>query len=121
MNFCKICENMLYVKIEDDQFSEYCKNCNYKKNSEEVKSRLIIDTNYNKKENFGLHLNEYIKYDKTIPRVNNIICQNTKCTRKKEEDNKIMIIKYDNVNLKYIYQCCYCDHFWNNDKETNKN
>ncbi len=116
MNFCQICSNMLYIKIDENKdLIEYCKNCNFSKKSEDTNSRIVIDSTYNNQDiNYKMHLNKFIKYDPTIPRVNNIPCQNKSCTKQSSDDNSIMIIKYDNVNLKYIYFCTYCDYFWTN-------
>ena len=37
--------------------------------------------------NYKLYINPYIKYDPTLPRVNNLVCPNNKCTKKKDEDS----------------------------------
>jgi hypothetical protein len=107
---------MLYIKVnEEKELLEYCKNCNFEKKDENNKSRIIIESSYNKQDiNYGMHLNKFTKFDPTIPRVNNINCKNKECTKKDDEDNTIMIIKYDNINLKYIYYCVYCSYFWTN-------
>lgn len=118
MDFCERCQNMLYIRIqrEDDnkQLTNYCKNCNYTKNLPNDKSIPIIETVYEKTQNinYELYINPYIKYDPTLPRVNNIKCVNEKCTKKKEDMNEIIYIKYDNENMKYLYYCVHCEHFW---------
>lgn len=116
MQFCEICSNMLYINVDAEKhLTEYCKNCNFQKKTDDSTSKIIIDSIYNSDEvNYSLHLNKFTKFDKTIPILNNIICNNTNCTKKTSDDNKIMIIKYDNTNLKYIYLCCHCDNFWTN-------
>ena len=116
MDFCKLCENMLYIKTEDNRLFNHCKNCS---NSVEIdsnnKSIPIIENNY-EEENINYHtfINPYIKHDPTLPRVNNIVCPNVKCTKKKNEDNEVIFIKYDNENMKYLYYCLYCEKFWKN-------
>ena len=35
-------------------------------------------------------------------------------TVKKEKE--IIYIRYDDKNMKYLYLCAVCDHFWNNNK-----
>jgi len=122
MEFCKLCDNMLYIKREvtdeQDKLINYCKNCS---NSIELKSDnksiLIFENNYEKEKiNYKLFVNPYIKYDPTLPRVNNLVCPNNKCTKKKNEDNEVIYIKYDNENMKYLYYCVYCEEFWVNKK-----
>ncbi len=122
MEFCKLCDNMLYIKREvtdeQDKLINYCKNCS---NSVELKSDnksiLIFENNYEKEKiNYKLFVNPYIKYDPTLPRVNNLVCPNAKCTKKKNQDNEVIYIKYDNENMKYLYYCVYCEEFWVNKK-----
>ena len=121
MDFCTLCENMLYVKIDlqDDkqQLQNYCKNCNYIKDLPNDKSISIVENNYEKEDkNYEMFVNPYIKYDPTLPRVNNLVCPNAKCTKKKNQDNEVIYIKYDNENMKYLYYCVYCEEFWVNKK-----
>ena len=122
MEFCKLCDNMLYIKREvtdeQDKLINYCKNCS---NSVELKSDnksiLIFENNYEKEKiNYKLFVNPYIKYDPTLPRVNNLVCPNAKCTKKKNQDKEVIYIKYDNENMKYLYYCVYCEEFWVNKK-----
>ena len=124
MDFCKLCENMLYVRFDRDTniLENYCKNCNF---SEEVKSNesiAIIENNYENDDNNKViedgdddnTFNINIKYDPTLPRVNNIICPNKKCTKKNTDDNEVIYTKYYKVNMRYRYYCIHCDHFWKN-------
>lgn len=126
MKFCDYCDNMLYISVNEDKKLTYtCKNCNFNRvmeNSNEDSTVLLDDglsTVDNKTcimnfdytdelKNFYQFLNKDIKYDKTLPHVNNIKCPNTEC--KKETDT--IYIKYDNPNMKYLYFCCNCEKFW---------
>jgi len=122
MEFCKLCDNMLYIKREvtdeQDKLINYCKNCSKEiELKSDNKSILIFENNYEKEKiNYKLFVNPYIKYDPTLPRVNNLVCPNNKCTKKKNEDNEVIYIKYDNENMKYLYYCVYCEEFWVNKK-----
>jgi hypothetical protein len=112
-----VCKNMLYIKIDEDKnLINYCKNCNYiEKDDNNNSSKIIMESDYSTKNvNYGMHLNKFIKFDPTIPRVNNILCKNKECSKPSDKDNVTLIIKYDTVNLKYLYSCYYCDHFWTN-------
>ena len=60
-------------------------------------------------------INKYTKYDPTLPRVSNIKCPKTQCLTKQEEDapkTEIIYMRYDDVNMKYIYICVHCAHTW---------
>ena len=58
-------------------------------------------------------INEYTKLDPTLPRVTNIDCPNTECpTRTEEEDKEVITMRYDDINMKYVYLCAKCDFIW---------
>jgi|TARA_B110000259_G_C14031247_1_gene406805 DNA-directed RNA polymerase subunit M/transcription elongation factor TFIIS len=115
MDFCKLCDNMMYVKVEQDELINYCKNCNYSENIDSNESMIIIENNYEKKEmNIDASFNNNIKYDPTLPRVNNIKCPNKICIKDKDKDDEVIYTKYDKENMKYRYYCVHCDYYWNN-------
>jgi hypothetical protein len=58
------------------------------------------------------YLNEHALNDPTLPCTRVITCQNSDCTKKENQDNEIVYIKYDQLNLKYIYRCRHCKHIW---------
>ena len=51
-------------------------------------------------------------YKKTLPHVHNIKCINKQCTKKSDEDNDVILIRYDNTGFKCIYYCVHCNHNW---------
>lgn len=130
MKFCTYCENMLYVIVDTDKNLKYqCKNCNFitqVESSDDHKipvlkqsytdeithtdcDECVMNINYvDDARNYNLFLNKNIKYDNTLPHVNNIKCIDDACT--KETDT--IYIKYDNKNMKYLYFCCNCEKFW---------
>jgi hypothetical protein len=74
---------------------------------------IVSDKKYsNDSANLNSYLTPNIKYDLTLPRVSNIVCPNDSC---KPNANEVIYIKYDHANMKYLYFCCHCDHFWKND------
>ena len=112
MKFCDGCKNMLYVKIEEKILIYYCKNCK-SEDPQPQQSILVIDDNkINNETKCKQYMNKYLSFDPTLPRVNNIICTNTECTKTDKEDNEVIYIKYDPVNMYYLYHCCHCKHFW---------
>lgn len=115
MDFCDLCDNMLYLKVkqDDNQLLNHCKNCNFQKELPNNKTIKILEKNYEKEEiNYDLFINPYIKYDPTLPRINNVHCINKDCKKKHDKDNEIIYIKYDNENMKYLYFCVHCDYYW---------
>jgi hypothetical protein len=57
-------------------------------------------------------MNNNIKHDQTLPRVSNIECPNKACPKPKESPNEVIVIKYDQINMGFIYCCEHCDQFW---------
>ena len=119
MEFCENCSNMLYISVDNTDedksiLKNYCKNCNFSKELPNNESRAIIENVYENTENinYKLFINPHIKYDPTLPRVNNIKCINKECSKKKDEMDEVIYIKYDNENMKYLYYCVYCEKFW---------
>ena len=115
MQFCEVCRNMLYTRLDEDKnMINYCKNCN---NSvvhtvADGSKVLIQDNKIDDITKYSQYINPNIQSDPTLPRVNNISCPNTECSKKEEEPNEVIYVKYDFQNMRYLYHCCYCNQFW---------
>lgn len=124
---------MLYGNIKDDTphcLDFTCKNCGYNETEDtsisapivakrydndskksELDDKCIVQTNYfDDIRSFQQYQTKNIKYDMTLPRVNNIDCP--KCSSKTNKMPEVICIKYDQANMKFLYFCCDCDHFW---------
>ena len=124
MKFCKHCDNMLYLKLVDDDSEEsaikkpkyVCNNCNNNNEYDQNDNSCLFKIDYNldniKKSSF---INPFIYEDITLPRAEGIKCPNANCPKAKSE---IIYIKYDNENMKFIYICLDCHkkgitpHIW---------
>ena len=123
MEFCDNCQNMMYVEVVTDEnegntkprLRHYCKNCkNSRESGAEASSIMISDkSQFDASEiAYKAFMTPYIKHDPTLPRVTNIKCPNTKCTIDQGKSNEVIYIKYDSDNMKFLYYCCHCGHFW---------
>ncbi len=117
MKFCEFCENMLYVTVAPDKnLVYYCKNCENKViETKEKGSICVIDDNkIDDVTKYSQYINKYIKHDPTLPRVNNIKCVNEKCKTHTDPsiEKEVIYLKYDFVNMKYLYHCCHCETFF---------
>ena len=122
MHFCSECGNMLYIKVstsEEKNLIYYCRKCgNQKVNINEDNicvSKIYLTKKRNKIDNM---INEYTKLDPTLPRIRNITCPNTNCETNVEGGPaaEIIYMRYDDVNMKFLYLCSSCDHTWKFDK-----
>jgi hypothetical protein len=82
--------------------------------NEETGSICITDNNYvDDDTNYKQYISKYLKYDPTLPRVNNISCPKSECPSKSgDKDVEVIVVKYDSANMKYMYYCTSCDTFW---------
>ena len=124
MNFCSKCDNLYYIKLEDENcnnISYYCRNCGNSENNLIDLGKCVLKENISKNEsNFSININKYTKLDVTLPRINYIKCPNEACESNNEEfdinNREILYIRYDHNNMKYIYLCSHCDYTWKTEK-----
>ena len=181
MEFCNKCDNIYYIEIDINGVLKYkCKKCKNVQDLNEINNKpyLIKTSIQEKKSSYDYIINEYTKYDNTLPRIKHIKCP--KCTNILEEqkqeqeqkqsddeeeqesqqeesssfstsnnsdfddgdddddddgleddgndddssesfggggsnmshENEVIFIRYDDINLKYIYLCCKCNYIW---------
>ena len=128
MKFCVICENMYYIKIKDtdeNQLTYYCRNCGHV--DETISDEGICVLNVNLKEGnnqtYEHIINQYTKLDPTLPRIYNMKCPNANCKTNENHtaddtsstQTEIIYIRYNDIDMKYIYLCVECDYVWKND------
>lgn len=111
-DFCSVCKYYLYLDQAEKTLRRVCRNCGYQ---EEDKGGLILEIDLKEKtsEGYKILMNEFTKQDPTLPHVNTIKCPNTGCdsnTSGKEKD--VIYLKYDAVNMKFLYICNNCDAQW---------
>ena len=118
MHFCKICENMLYIRLLESNSNDleyYCRQCG---NSDKLITKeniCVATTNIVTQEKAYIHdINEYTKHDPTLPRTNTIKCPSETCSSNLEEgaNREIIYLRYDDKNMKYIYLCKVCNISW---------
>ena len=122
MHFCSKCENMYYLKLNDEDTNKliyYCRHCGNTENGLSTTETCVLKTQVNRTDEKYVHVvNQYTKTDPTLPRINTIKCPNQECPSIKGElENEVMYIRYDDTNIKYIYMCAHCDTSW----KTNEN
>jgi DNA-directed RNA polymerase subunit M/transcription elongation factor TFIIS len=119
MHFCSECHNMYYLKVTAEDANSlvyYCRNCGHTDNAPTTETICVSTTQFKKNDQKFTHIiNEYTKFDPTLPRINTIKCPNNDCSSNKdgaEESREVIYIRYDDINMKYIYLCTHCDKMW---------
>tara|TARA_Y100000389_G_scaffold203424_1_gene251822 strand:+ start:6603 stop:6962 length:360 start_codon:yes stop_codon:yes gene_type:complete len=115
ISFCKDCDNLLYLYKSDDSDDLYncCKACGSKEKVED-KVKLVYTTDKGSEDICeSINNNMYISHDITLPNIignPNIKCHNKDC----DSSKGIRYIKYDDINMKFIYICNNCGNKWKN-------
>jgi len=122
MHFCSNCSNMYYIRINNDNANElvyYCRNCGTEDKSLAIENVCVTKMQIKKNEQSFSHIiNKYTKLDPTLPRINTVLCTNADCpTNKDNVEREIIYIRYDDVNMKYIYLCSTCDTVWKTNEQ----
>ena len=120
MLFCKSCQNMYYIKLIDngEVLQYYCRTCGDIYDGELTNEHKVVSrtTFQSSTPEFSTWVNEYTKFDPTLMRVNNIPCINSECiynaTGSDVSAREIIVIRYDTINVRYLYLCPECDSVW---------
>ena len=115
MHFCDKCQNMYYIRLDTDDTNKliyYCRHCGHEENNILNTNSVVYSSTSASSLNSSNIINEFTKLDPTLPRVSNILCPNEDCETNKaaDKEREIIYIRYDHVNMKYIYLCATCDY-----------
>jgi DNA-directed RNA polymerase subunit M/transcription elongation factor TFIIS len=114
MEFCKNCDNMYYMKKNGKKLVHFCKNCNYEDSQLiNMKGLKVFEYSTNNDDS-NVRINEYTRYDPTLPHLNTIKCPNMECKSNKNDDvqQDVIYIRVDEKNMKYNYLCYHCNFNW---------
>jgi hypothetical protein len=132
MKFCQQCDNMLYISLRPDERKDdkplsltySCKHCGYFVTGDDIADEAkaagreggdaaVLSIDYTDDQTaYKQYATSYITHDPTLPRASHIVCPNAACTRAPEAPNEVIYIKYNQVQLKFMYYCTYCKTFW---------
>jgi len=122
MHFCEVCDNMYYIKISEEDDSRlvyYCRKCGNEETNVTEDNMVVSELHLKGSEQQFHHIiNKYTKIDPTLPRIKTVPCPNAKCSTndpKTPTERSVINIRYDEINLKYVYICTTCDTIWKTD------
>lgn len=111
MEFCEVCDNLLYIRAEDEYaLVKHCKHCDFSKKVTTGQSFKVNETLYSEDQLlYDQFQNKYLRHDPTLPRIRDpaLPCPNPDCTGPKDMP-QIIYIKYQSTNMKYMYCCDHC-------------
>lgn len=114
---------MYYIRIDStdpNKLEYYCRNCGNEDKTIASENVCVSRIQIKKSEQSFSHIiNKYTKLDPTLPRINTILCPNPDCeTNTKNKEREVIYIRYDDINIKYVYLCSTCDTVWKINNET---
>jgi DNA-directed RNA polymerase subunit M/transcription elongation factor TFIIS len=111
-DFCQVCRYYMYLDQDGTKLRRICRNCGFQ---EEEKGGLILEMDLKEKTSEGhkILMNEFTPLDPTLPHVNTIKCPNGECsTNTSGKDRDVIYLKYDAINMKFLYICTVCETQW---------
>lgn len=118
LRFCAVCNNLLYEKLEADTMALVyeCKCCGNVLQADVSADHVsVMESNYVDDDTKYLQfITPHLIHDPTLPRVDYIPCINgDACTRRAtEQEREVIVVKYDAVHVKFMYQCVHCGTSW---------
>lgn len=113
-DFCPTCRYYLYLnQSKNKTLRRVCRNCGYEEETDKGGLILEMDLKEKTSEGYKILMNEFTKNDPTLPHVNTIKCPNEGCgTNTSGQAKDVIYLKYDAVNMKFLYICNVCDAQW---------
>lgn len=117
MEFCDVCENMLYMRTSGNKkLEKYCKHCDFIKEDTGGCVVKVSGTMYSEDDLlYNQNINKYLRYDPTLRRINDdkTKCSNETCPANTDgKEHQVLYIKYHPQNMKYLYVCDHCGNIW---------
>ena len=124
VRFCPVCRYYLYLQAnprgaeEENQndvtLTRLCRNCGFKE--EDTKGGLVMEMYIQERaaESYKILLNEFTRRDPRLPHIQGTIkCPDPACeSNHGATKSDILYIKYDPINMLYVYICDICGHTW---------
>ena len=116
IRFCPVCRYYLYLEVsgEDQILHRVCRNCGHRE--EDTKGGMVMEMMVQERsaEGYKILLNEFTRQDPRLPHIRkNIKCPEPTCdSNHGKRDPDIIYIKYDAVNMLYLYICDICGFQW---------
>ena len=120
MEFCKDCNNLLYLKIvkkdNDVELHHQCANCKSNIITQSKDNKCIYTKPYDiDKLKYYIKRKDNLKYDPTIPHIDILPCPSRSCpSNTGAQKNDVLFVCLDNIKLLNLYVCMNCNEHWTN-------
>ena len=111
MKFCEVCQNMLYISLDSkdtNKLTYYCRHCGNVDTAITQEGHCVLESHLKQGEQKYQHMiNQYTKFDPTLPRIYNVRCPRVECATNKEGNKaptEVIYMRYDDNRLKYLYR-----------------
>lgn len=116
IRFCPVCRYYLYLQVsgKDQVLSRVCRNCGHNETDEKGGMVMEMMVKERSAEGYKILLNEFTRQDPRLPHIRkNIKCPEPTCdSNHGKADPDVIYIKYDAVNMLYLYICDVCGFQW---------
>lgn len=119
MKFCKVCDNMMYIRTDASGGVYTCKMCASTEalRNEDGSPIMVTDMRTVDDElKYRRYTTPYLVHDATLPHVSNIACPNQACSKAADAPHDVILVKYDPDKLRFMYTCAHCRYHWLNDR-----
>ena len=130
IRFCPVCRYYLYLQASpagvmvgttvtavpesSRKLFRLCRNCGYKE--DDVKGGLLSEIIVGERsaEGYKILYNEHTRFDPNLPHLRGVMkCPDPACDSNHDKvESDIIYMKYDSVNLLYMYICNICGYRW---------
>jgi len=126
MEFCEVCDNLLYFSESSGaadpalrSLNKFCKNCGFTKqlNIQQTGAIRVAKTLYSEDDLlYAQYKNKYLRHDPTLQRVCDprVRCPSESCTADKDT-SEVLYVKYHPVHMRYFFCCDACGTMWRKD------
>lgn len=114
LQFCPVCDNMLYIRTTDEGTQYHCRSCRHvqaiapDKEAVCVTDTLLSDDAIR----YMRYVSPMLHTDPSMPHSASIPCRSEHCTRPPGEASDVVVVKYDYERLRFLYSCAHCKAFW---------
>jgi DNA-directed RNA polymerase subunit M/transcription elongation factor TFIIS len=118
IRFCPKCDYYLYLDstaVEENTLVRLCRNCGHRDVDTEGGLVMEMMSQAQSAESYQILLNEFTRQDPRLPHIHGTLkCPDPGCPSNKNGggESDIIYMKYDPVNLLYLYICNVCTFQW---------